>query len=313
MNAETTARRVLEWAANPDAAALPSGPLRSATALGDPAAATVAALTELVRRHAARAGAGNPPFGDRSAIGPGAILLAAAIGGRGQPDLARLLAEAVRPPRVGSTGWADALARHAVLAPAFPLLTDGPQAAADADAADADAEDDAPRAEPLAETALRCSPLTAVLHRPPARALETGATATEVATARGLMARPHGVDVLQAALSAVPTDPAVLAWRRELLMRLAVDDPVFVVDTYVAARLRHGGQWDAAVGAARRAFAGLGAPDPLSMETLRYWLPLSRLRRSHPDLLRQRPLMRGHQEALRLVEGRHRMSIAGAG
>jgi hypothetical protein len=306
MNAETTARRVLEWAADPDAAPLPSGPLGAAAGLAHPTAATVAALTELVRRHAAKAGAGNPPFGARSAVGPGALLLAAAIGGRGQPGPARLLIEAVPPPRVGSSGLADALARHAVLEPAFPLLTSPPGPSQPS--GDAGEEP----GEPLAETALRYSPLTAVLHRPPARALEAGATATEMATVRSLLARPHGVDVLQVALSAVPTEPAVLVWRRELLTRLAIDDPVFVVDTYVAARLRHGRQWDAAISAARRAFGALGAPDPLSMETLRYWLPLARLRRSHPDLLRQRPLMQGHQEALRLVEGRHRLSIAGA-
>jgi len=303
MNADTTARRVLEWAAAPDAAPLPSGPLRSAAALAQPTGATVAALTALVHRAGAIAGAGHPPFGDPSAVGPGAILLAAAIGGREQPGPAVLLAEAVRPPRIGSGGWADALARHAVVGQAFPLLPTRPQESTTA-------TDEL--AEPLAETLLRCSPLTALLHRPPAAAIASGATATEVATARRLLTRPHGVDVLQAALSEFDIDPQVLAWRAELLTRLAVEDPVFVVDTYLVARLRHGPWWDAAVAAARRAFSGFGGPDPVSMATLRFWLPLSRLLRSHPALIRERPLMDGHQEALRLVEGRHRLSIAGA-
>jgi FtsH ternary system domain X1 len=297
MNAEATARRVLQWAADPAAAALPAGPLRSATALSAPATATVAALAALVRRAGARAGAGSPPFGDRSAVGPGAILLAAAIGGRAQPRLARVLAEAVPPSKLGTSGWADALARHAVLEPALPQLGNQPG--------------DEP-AEPLAETLLRCSPLSALLCRPPATALASGATAAEVATARGLMTRPHGIDVLQAALSAYRADAAVLSWRAELLTRLAVEDPVFVADIYVAARLRHGEHWDAAVRGAHRAMSGRTAPDDLSIATLRFWLPLSRLRRRHPNLLRARPLMRGHDAVLHIVEGRHRLSIAGA-
>jgi hypothetical protein len=295
MNAETMARRVLEWAADPTSG-LPAGPLRQAGDLAHPSPPTLTALTVLVRQHAARAGAGRLPFGDRSAVGLGAVLLAAAIGGRGEPGVARTVVEAVDPPQLVATGWVDALARHAVLEPALPWLTD---------AAPSD------ESEPLADTMLRVSPLTAVLYRPPLSALDSGATAREVATARSLMTRPHGVDLLQATLSTVTTEPAVLAWRQELLTRLVIDDPVFVVDTYVTARLRHGQRWDAAISAARITFAGLEAPDALSMATARYWLPLAQLRRSHPDLVRQRRLMRGHQEALRLVEGRHRASIAG--
>jgi hypothetical protein len=297
-NAETTARRVLEWAAQPPdpaGGALPSGSLRSAAALAAPTAATITALAALVRRTGARIGTGSPAFGDRSPAGPGAILLAAAIGGRAQAAPARLLAEAVRPPRLGATGWADALARHAVLQPALSQLT----------------PDDG-SAESLVELLLRCSPLTAVLHRPPAVALAEGATANEVAAVTSLLTRPRGVDVLQATLSRFSADPAVLAWRTELLTRLGVDRPVFVLDTYLTARLRHGPEWDEALARARRAFSLVSGPDELCIATARYWLPLSRLCRSHPVLLRERPLMTGYQEALRLVEGRHRRSIAGA-
>jgi hypothetical protein len=296
VNAETTARRVLEWASVPAASTLPSGPLRSASALADPAAPTVAALAELVRCACARTGTGSPPFDDPSPLGLGAILLAAAIGGRAQPAPARLLAEALPPRHPGATGWADLLARHAVLAPALAQLRGIAPNGAE---------------EPLAETFLRCSPLTALLYRPPAAALAAGATAAAVAAARALMTRPRGVDFLQSNLSRFDTDPTVLAWRTELLTRLVPDHPEFVVDTYVAARLRYGTEWDEGIARARRGLNQLGDPDELSFATLRYWLPLSRLLRAHHELMRGRSLVKGYQEVIRIVEGRHRLSIAG--
>lgn len=316
MNAETTAYRVLIWAItvtgpapadgeDPATPPLPSGPLRAARALAQPAEETITALAELARRTAARLGAGAPPFGDPSPIGLGGLLLAAAIGGRAQPGPARLIAEAVAAPRLTSAarstaGWSDALARHALVA---ATLTDTKAAGTKAAGTEA---------EPLLETLLRCSPLTAVLHRPAATTLAAEATAAEVDTALGLLARPRGAAVLHAALSRWSPDPAVLRWRADLLTRLAHPHPEFVIDTYVTARLRHGAEWDRHIRDAARTLSRVGRPDELSLATARYWLPLSALRRRDPDLLRARPLLAGYQYAVRLVEGRHRVSIAGA-
>lgn len=118
--ATTTTVRVLEWAAMP-LGPPPMGTLREVGELLS-APAVGQRLRELVRTTAARTGAGNPPLGDARAVGAGAILLAASVGGRIRPEPAAKLAAALPPPRLNDatdSGWADALARHAVVAAAL--------------------------------------------------------------------------------------------------------------------------------------------------------------------------------------------------
>jgi hypothetical protein len=115
-----TAVRVLEWAAAP-CGPPPMGTLRGAKDLLS-APAVTERLRQLVWTTSARLGAGNPPLGDASAVGAGAVLLAASVGGRSRPELAAKLAAALPPLHLDgavTTGWADALARHAVAAPAL--------------------------------------------------------------------------------------------------------------------------------------------------------------------------------------------------
>ena len=121
-----------------------------------------------------------------------------------------------------------------------------------------------PADEPLAETLLRASPLTAVLHRPALRRLAAQTTGDAVEAAAALVRRPRGQAVLSAALSRWDPDIAVLNWRTELLERLAGDHPDLVLDTYTHARLRHAADWDARLKWAKRALSAVGPVRPAS-------------------------------------------------
>jgi hypothetical protein len=248
--------------------------LRRAGTLADPDGATIAALRRLAWVAAARLGAGSPPLGDRGPAGIGALLLAAAVGGRLQSDAAAAILDAVPAVRLRQPGaWAECLVRHAVLAPAVaaPGATSGA----------------APGAVPdeLTEALLRASPLTAVLHRPPSAAVSTAR-----GTAVGLVGRPGGAGVLAAALSAPATDLAVLRWRAQLLNLLGRQHTEAALDVYVAARLWHGPAWDERIRWAGRELRGLGLPGELPIETLRYWAPLARLH--HAERLGSRIYLR---------------------
>jgi hypothetical protein len=248
---------VLEWARQPDGIP-PDGSL--AGVAGVPADTTAAAaLRELTRSVAARIGAGQPAFGDPSPIGPGALLLATAIGGRLRHDVAARLAALVAPPpldRSSQAGWADALARHAVAGPAlaagistgarpsaragsrrpaFPAFPAG--AGGSAGAARGALSGVRPGVQPgagprlgalaetLADDLLRASPLSAVLIRP------AGGQATYAAdVALGMLARPRGPDVLATVLSECADDARVLAWRARLLARLAPSHASAVIE-----------------------------------------------------------------------------------
>ncbi len=301
LTAVATARRVLAWAGDRHrtAGTLPSGQLRRSLGLATPDAATEDVLCELTRATGARLGAGAPPFGDEDPIGLGALLLAAAIGGRAQLAEATLLALALPPARLDTNRpgcWADGLARHAVVGP----YTEQPPAAPTPPATPTD---DADPPEPLAEVLLRASPLTAVLHRPEAAQLAPdGATDASVAAALALLSRRRGRGVLVAALSGWSPDPLVLAWRTQLLGVLGTSGHAEVVaDTYLAARTRHGRTWDTALGSARAALQQFkAAPDEISLATVRYWLPLAHLGRD-PMVLRRPRLVREARPTLDLV------------
>lgn len=320
LSAEATARLVLGWAGNPDTTP-PTGQLRGTPALARPSRSTRLLLRSLAGSTAARLGAGAPPFGDPERIGLGALLLAAAIGGRAQPLEAVLLAEALPAARLGadeSAGWADALARHAVVGPfvEHPAAAVPPPGSATDPSAGAVPEpaphtDPAP-AEPLRETLLRAAPLTAVLHRPPAERLTGGgAPGAEVAAAMALLTRPRGGRVLVGALAGCSPDPLVLTWRTQLLRILATtgDRPDLVADTYLAARVRHGAAWDAALRAARAGLRSLDkAPDATALAVAKYWLPLADLWST--PYVKQRPrLLAEARPALDLVVARHKWLI----
>lgn len=311
MNAETTALRVLTWAAEPKGQP-PQGPLWDIIALRDPAERVRTALAELARTTAARLGAGRPPLGEQDpGVGLGALLLAAALGGRGQQAPARRLAEAAEqrfptPNTPKKARWYDVLARHAVVAPAVVALpapsgARNRQASAPAvgDAQLLDAPDEEP--EPITDTLLRCSPLTAVLHRPCRSRIRAGATAAERGTAILLLRHPRGRELLITGLCRWSPDPAVLTWRAELLTLLDEHDPELILDVCTAARLRHGDHWNEQLRRAARDLMLEGPVDGSALATARFWAPLATKQRNGTDLARVRPLLAGHEQALRLV------------
>ena len=328
MNAETTALRVLRWAVEGKGLP-PGGPLQHTAGLIDPGTEARTALAELIGRYAALHGAGRPPLGDPEPAGPGPLLLAAAIGGRMEPDSACAVAEALPPrgPTERGGGWCDALARHAVVAPflngmaAAEARAEGPageQAEARADGKPAPqgavavgrAEAEANERR-IAEVLLDASPLSAVLYRPAAGRLSLGATAA-VRTAALLADRPAGRRLLCNELAAWHGHVRVLEWRAQLLARLSTDHPEVVLDTYLAARLRYGKDWDGRIGAARRRLAGRSLPDELTLATVRFWGPFATLVRRHPHLPATRPLLVGHRPAVELVH-RYRLSRPAVG
>jgi len=308
VNALTTALRVLGWAVE-GRGLPPGGPLQHTARLIDPGADARTALAELMRHFAARHGAGRPPLGDPEPAGAGGVLLAAAIGGRMEPDSACAVAEAVPPRNLSGRagGWSDAFARHAVVDPFLNGLSrfEGkPSAQGAVGMGRAEAEANELR---IAEVLLDASPLTAVLYRPAAGRLSLGATAA-VRTAALLVARPAGRRLLCNGLAAWQGQAPVLDWRSQLLTRLSVDHPEVVLDTYLAARLRYGQEWDQQVSAARRRLTARALPDELTLATVRFWAPLADLARRHPNLPATRPLLVGHQPAVELVR-RYRLNL----
>jgi hypothetical protein len=250
ITATATARQVMRWAVDP-AGPPPRGSLRSSAALVRDLTLR-RALQELTRAHAARLGAGQPALGDVGSVGPGGILLAAALGGRECAEEAARLAALVPAASLGRTstvGWLDALARHAVVGAAVTV-------------------DD-----PVSRACLDASPLSAVLVRPADGQQERARDA-----AFGLLGRPRGPQVLTAVLSAPVTATEVLTWRAQLLSRLARGHPEVVVGVYAAALLRYAAGWQRQLSAAREALetsARTGQADPLAVATVQYWAALN--------------------------------------
>lgn len=310
-DAEQTARRVLAWAAAPSGAP-PVGGLRGVGSLASDTRAQEA-FRSLARQAVARLAAGRPPLGDPGPVGPGGLFLAAAIGARALVRPARQLTVLVPPPSLGPRApegsWADALARHAVVAPvlavdvaraplvASPASPVGPavEIAADrGDAAGATAGDAPADEEPLAEALLRASPLTAVLYRPAADRPEQALDA-----ALALLARPQGARVLAVAIARWTPDPLVMRWRESLLAALSGEHWAAVVAVYGAARLCHGEDWDRRLTAAAGALDAPGErrPDELTLATIGFWGAL----RAHG--------VRGHLERHGLITGHERARV----
>ncbi|WP_440099032.1 hypothetical protein [Streptosporangium sp. H16] len=312
MNAEITAQRVLGWAVTREGT-LPSGPLWETARLGRPGRATRVLAGELARRTAATLGIGVPAPGDATTIGLGTVFLAAAVGGRGQPEPARRLAELARPAGRRAIGprWYDLVALHGLVAAVLRDWRPPPPSSGTTTTVSTTVSGDGDEPEPLDEILLRVSPLSAVLHRPPLRKLAARATGEEVATAVELLARPRGAATLAAGLASWSPDHTVLSWRVELMRRLRADHPDAVLDIHCLARSRHGAEWDRRLSWARRALNRLGPPDPLAIATVEFWAPLFSAVRSGTELARVRPLLQGHEQALQLVRF-HNLDKVGA-
>ncbi|MFI5893093.1 hypothetical protein ACIA5D_23585 [Actinoplanes sp. NPDC051513] len=251
MNALTTAQRVLRWAAAPSGP-VPSGILRAAGSLAE-AGECAPDVRRLVSSAGALLAAGDPPWADGEPVGPGVVLMAAAAGVRADSRASQILdlVAEVSPRRDGR--WAEALARHALVAPVLGASASGIPA-------------------DLADRLRAMSPLTAVFLRPPTG--PAGRTAALDLSMR-LLGRPHGAASLTAVMARPSDDPLVLDWRTRLLRILREQRPGLMLDVYLAARLRYGAAWDARIAAADAAMTRVEGPDPLALATVRFWGPLA--------------------------------------
>lgn len=258
MDALSTARRVLRWAADP-VGSPPVGPLSDIQTLAQPDQDILDALRYLAGATAARLGAGAPPLGDPRPPGLGAMVLAAAVGGRTEPVAARV-ADVASACWLATGNWVDNVARHGLVA---PTLAGTPAGGLSAE---------------LTQALLAASPLTMILHRPVA----SEAPMTRFAVPQ-LLGRPRGEAVLTSALAAPSAEPAVLTWRGELLDLLRDHHRALMLDVYLAARLWHGPAWDQQIQAARRELTDMGRASELTTATLRFWAPLAAVDRDEQE------------------------------
>jgi hypothetical protein len=209
MSAIDTAIRVVEWAIA-GSGPPPRGDLVDTEGLGRLDDRITRALGNLASITAGRLRLRVPPLGDRGPVGPGASLLAAALGVAHVPELARFLLQAVPQP----LGEADRVARHGIADRALAYL-----------------------APPIEDEFRLKSVLTAVLDRP---AGEQRGEA--IAYASRLIQRLDGRLLLERALARPTLSPEVRRWRRDLLGVLRLEDDGgqdFVLDVYEAALIDH--------------------------------------------------------------------------
>lgn len=247
----------------------PTGSLRSVELLAADQEA-IEALRAATRHEAARLGAGAPILGDDRKIGLGGLVLGLAVGARKRLDLAPRLAHLVPPPSLGpglDPGWADAVARHAVVGPSLQCLyLDRFLQPAPGSVAESQELDPA-----LVEALLSASPLTSALLGP-----ADAGTERAFATAIGLLSRPRGGSVVVNVLSEPSSSARVLSWRARLLARLVSADPGVVRDVYVAALIRSGDPWRTALDSAGKDLvqSHRRRPQELSIRVMQYWEPL---------------------------------------
>jgi hypothetical protein len=260
MSAADTALSVLLWSRNCDAdrSAPPEGDLRDLQDLAAPPSDVTDEVVRVAVYGAARMRLDRLAEQECRPLGAGAVLLAAAIGARGQADLA---AETVRAVPGARSLW-DVLAHHAVVAPALPHCAGAPL---------------------LAERLRDASPLTALLDRPN----PPGESAAELLLEDTFLTHPQGRRLLTSVWCEAPASPAQALWRGRLLDQLRMQDRELVLDVYEAALLRHQTEHLLLIQQAQLCLTV--PPDlPSARPVARWWAALARLERSHPQLLRAR-------------------------
>ncbi|KOV61832.1 hypothetical protein ADK64_25515 [Streptomyces sp. MMG1121] len=235
----------------------PEGELTDPQQLAVPPADVSAAVVRLAAQSAARLRLDALASGERRPVGAGALLLAAAVGGRAQALLAAETVRAVPPAR---SLW-DVLAHHAVVAPALAHIGD----------------------RTLAGRLRAASPLTALLDRPD----PVGESDAELLLEDVLLTHHQGRRLITTVYCEAPASPAQALWRGRLLDQLRMSERELVIDVYEAALLRHTAAHLALI---RRARVGLTAPPDLAAArpVASWWAALARLERSHRPLLRAR-------------------------
>jgi hypothetical protein len=263
MSARDTAIRVIEWAIA-GSGPPPRGDLFRTEELGLPDGRLAEALGQLTSITAARLRLGSPPLGDPGPVGPGAALMAAALGVAHVPELVQYLLQAV-PEAAGDADW---VARHGIADRALGYL-----------------------AGPLADEFRLVSPLTALLDRP---VREQQAQA--IAHVLRLIGRREARLALQLALAQPTASPEVRRWRGILLgnLRLQGDDGRrFVLEVYEAALIHHQAEVLEQVQAAWAVLQNPAASADESrlaeaLSIAKWWEPLSALDRSESAALRGR-------------------------
>jgi FtsH ternary system domain X1 len=261
MTAENTALRLMCWVTTNMSDVMPDGDLTEAVRLSDPAPELLLRVGRLATVTAARLRLTLPLLGDRRSPGPGAAVLAAAIGARHHGDRAASLLGAVRLP----VRAADLLAHHGLVAPAVPLL---PQ---------------------LADRLRDLSPLTGVLDRPGPR---TAASCESLLDRLRADEGSRAMIVLRFATP--PQSPEQACWRGECLTYIRHEDPGFVIDVYQTALLHYGREHEIRARTAWRHVLGPVSHEP-ARPTALWWRALAELEAAEPRLVKERPQLAGRR------------------
>ncbi|TKD03185.1 hypothetical protein [Polyangium fumosum] len=263
--ATAIAAEVIAWASAPGGARprkTPQGEMGYPSLLAPPqrlrdAAAALAAI------HAAKLGLRAPPLGDGRPLGPGGVVLAAAVGVVETKGVAEALAEAC--PEL-SGAW-DLVLRDAICSRALATSID-------ADFADM----------------LRArSPLTAALGRP-----APGGEDETIATIAAIARHADGRRLVVQTFARPGAPREVRRFRAAAMERLRTGETSLldlVIEVYEAALVFHRERVIEEITAARAVILGRGDPEAKIEDALAvaaFYGPLWRIRRAHAELLRTR-------------------------
>ncbi|MDI1447254.1 hypothetical protein [Polyangium sp. 6x1] len=264
--ATAIAAEVIAWVRGPGGARphgrTPQGGMGFPSLLAPPEALRAAAGA-LASIHAAKLGLRAPPLGDGRPLGPGGVVLAAAVGLADAKSVAEALAEAC--PEL-SGAW-DLVLRDAIVSRAL------------ATSIDAD----------LADMLRARSPLTAVRERP-----APGGEDETVLTIAALAGHADGRRLVVQTFARPGAPREVRRFRAAAMERLRTGDASLldlVIEVYEAALVFHRERVMEEIAAARAVITGRGDPEAKIEDTLAvasFYGPLWRIRRAHGELLRKR-------------------------
>ncbi|MDC0746617.1 hypothetical protein [Polyangium mundeleinium] len=263
--AAAIAAEVISWASAPGGARprkTPGGEMGYPSLLTPPEPLRDAAAA-LASIHAAKLGLRAPPLGDGRPLGPGGVVLAAAVGLAETKGVAEALAEAC--PEL-SGAW-DLVLRDAICARAL------------ATSIDAD----------LADMLRARSPLTAALGRP-----APGGEDETITTIAALARHADGKRLVVQTFARPGAPREVRRFRAAAMERLRTGETSLldlVIEVYEAGLVFHRERVIEEISAARAVILGRGDPEAKIEDALAvaaFYGPLWRIRRAHAELLRTR-------------------------
>ncbi|SDG78922.1 hypothetical protein SAMN05421505_10828 [Sinosporangium album] len=272
------------------------GDLSGAADLADPPEELRVSLGRLAAVTAARLRLGPPPLGDGpgGAVGPGAALLAAAVGARHHLAASVDVLNAARLPTAAdgaaeAGGWELAV-RHGVAEAALAVPDLDPD---------------------LADLLRDCSPLTALLDHP----TPEGEREAELLLTRRLLHHPDGWRLAALALAEPPAGAAQAVWRSGLLSRCRRVNLAFVLDVYEMGLSLFAAEHRRRLRAARRLLSGAGrgrAVDPDAVAgTALWWRALAEIGKTNPRAIgRRRWITAEHAQGIELYRALRRWEAA---